>query len=122
MTQVIPYINFVDQSAAAVAFYRDVFGGEADVQTDGERVVHFEFRSGDIHFMGSDLGSDQPGRASTLVLNCDTEEQLSALYARLVEHGVEVFAPTDSGWGAVVAHCVDQFGLTWMLNFDQPQD
>jgi PhnB protein len=80
-----------------------------------------DFQSGDIHFMGSDLQDGQPGRESSVVLNCDTEEQLRNFYALLVDGGNEVFAPTDSGWGAIVAHCTDQFGVTWMLNFDTPQ-
>jgi len=121
MANVIPYINFVDESANAVTFYTSVFGGAVDMQSDGERVVHVDFQSGDIHLMGSDLGSDQSGQQSSLVLNCDTEEQLGTFYARLVDDGTEVFAPNDSGWRAIVAHCIDRFGVTWMLNYDQPQ-
>jgi PhnB protein len=121
MANVVPYLNFVDKSGAAVAFYKDVFGGDAEVQSDGERIVHVDFQSGDIHLMGSDLGSDQPGQESSLVLNCESEEQLRDFYTRLVDGGTQVFAPTDSGWGAIVAHCTDQFGITWMLNYDLPQ-
>jgi PhnB protein len=120
MANVIPYINFVDRSAEAVEFYEGVFGGDAEVQSDEGHVVHLDFQSGDIHFMGSDLGSDQPGQQNSMVLNCDTEEQLRSFYADLMDNGTEVFAPTDSGWGAIVAHCVDRFGVTWMLNYDQP--
>jgi PhnB protein len=121
VANVIPYINFVNRSGAAVDFYKRVFGGDAQVQSEGGRVVHLDFQSGDIHFMGSDLQDGQPGRESSVVLNCDTEEQLRNFYALLVDGGNEVFAPTDSGWGAIVAHCTDQFGVTWMLNFDTPQ-
>ena len=120
MANLVPYINFVEKSGEAVTFYKSVFGGDAEVQSDGERVVHVDFQSGDIHFMGSDLGSDQPGRESSLVLNGDPEEQLRFFFATLVDGGHEVFAPTDGGWGAIVAHCTDQFGITWMLNFDKP--
>jgi PhnB protein len=125
MANVIPYINFVDKSQEAVNFYKSVFGGDAEVQLDGERVIHLDFQSGDIHFMGSDLQSNQPelksGSAYSMVLNCDSEEQLRDFYAKLIDDGKEVFAPTDSGWGAIVAHCIDQFGVTWMLNYDKPQ-
>jgi PhnB protein len=125
MASIVPYLYFVGTSNAAVAFYKDTFGGEAEVQSDGDRVVHFEFRAGDIHFMGSDV--EDPETASMarsggdLVLNCDSEEQLRAFYATLAEGGTEVFAPVDGGWGALVAHCVDGFGVTWMLNFDVPE-
>jgi PhnB protein len=61
------------------------------------------------------------GNGSSLVLNCDSEEQLRDFYAKLVDGGREVFAPTDSGWGAIIAHCTDQFGVTWLMNYDKPQ-
>jgi PhnB protein len=125
MANVIPYINFGDKSQEAVTFYKGVFGGDAEVQLEAERVIHFDFQDGGIHFMGSDLQSDQAGVARSdgysLVLNCDSEEQLRDFYAKLVDGGKEVFAPVDSGWGAIIAHCTDQFGVSWMLNYDKPQ-
>jgi PhnB protein len=121
----VPYINFVDKSREAVAFYKAVFGGEAEVQLDGDRVIHLDFQAGAVHFMGSDLQGDQVdlgrGNGYGLVLNCDSEEQLRDFFAQLVDGGEEVFAPVDGGWGAIVAHCTDQFGVTWMLNYDKPE-
>lgn len=116
MANIIPYINFRNKSQEAVAFYKTIFGGDADMQSDGGHVVQLEFQSGDIHFMGSDTEGSQP----SLVLNCDNEKQLRDFYNKLVEGGESVFAPTDSGWGAIVAHCKDKFGITWMLNYDKP--
>jgi PhnB protein len=125
MANILPYINFGDKSQEAVKFYQGIFGGGAEVQLEGTRVIHLDFQAGDIHFMGSDLQSDQAGLERSndysLVLNCDSEEQLRDFYAKLVDGGREVFAPTDSGWGALIAHCTDRFGVTWMLNYDKPQ-
>jgi len=125
MANILPYINFGEKSQEAITFYKGVFGGDAEVQLEGERVIHFEFQAGDIRFMGSGLQSDQAGlelgNGYSLVLNCDSEEQLRDFYAKLVDGGKEVFAPTDSGWGAIIAHCTDQFGITWLLNYDKPQ-
>jgi PhnB protein len=125
MANILPYINFGEKSQEAIKFYKGVFGGDAEVQLEGERVIHLEFQAGDIRFMGGDLQSDQAGlergNGYGLVLNCDSEEQLRDFYAKLVDGGKEVFAPTDSGWGAIIAHCTDQFGVTWMLNYDKPQ-
>lgn len=124
MANLVPYIYFADKSREAVAFYKGVFGGDAETQSDGERIIHLDFEAGDIHFMGSDLEGEalDPGRSNGygLVLNCDSEEQLGDFYAKLVDGGTEVFAPVDGGWGAIVAHCADQFGVTWMLNYDKP--
>ncbi|HLZ60718.1 MAG TPA: VOC family protein [Ktedonosporobacter sp.] len=125
MANILPYINFGEKSKEAIKLYKDVFGGDAEVQLDGERVIHLDFQAGGIHFMGSGFQSDQAGlergNGYSLVLNCDSEEQLRDFYARLVDGGKEVFAPVDSGWGAIVAHCTDQFGVTWLMNYDKPQ-
>jgi PhnB protein len=125
MANLVPYINFGDKSGEAVKFYKGVFGGEADMQSEGDRVMHLDFKAGDIHFMGSDHQGDEAGLKQatgySMVLNCDSEEQLREFYAKLVDGGKEVFAPVDSGWGAIVAHCTDQFGVTWLLNYDKPQ-
>ena len=125
MANILPYINFGEKSQEAIKFYKGVFGGDAEVQLEGERVIHLEFQAGDIRFMGGDLQSDQAGlergNGYSLVLNCDSEEQLRDFYAKLVDGGKEVFAPVDSGWGAIIAHCTDQFDVTWLLNYDKPQ-
>ena len=125
MANIIPYIYFANTSQEAITFYKSVFGGDAQVQVEGERVIHLDFQADGIHFMGSDLQSDQaePGSGTgySLVLNCDSEEQLRDFYARLADGGKEVFAPTDSGWGAIIAHCTDRFGVTWLMNYDMPQ-
>src|SRR5437660_12428810 len=125
MANILPYINFGDKSQEAIKFYKGVFGGGAEVQQEGKRVIHLEFQADDIHFMGSDLQDDQAGlergNGCSLVLNCDSQEQLRDFYAKLVDGGKAVFAPTDSGWRAIIAHCIDQFVVTWMLNYDKPQ-
>ncbi|HEU0003505.1 MAG TPA: VOC family protein [Ktedonobacteraceae bacterium] len=125
MANIVPYITFAKNGQEAITFYKRVFGGDAEVQVEGERVIHLDFQADGIHFMGSDLQSDQAGlerdNTYSLVLNCDSEEQLRDFYAGLVDGGTEVFAPTDSGWGAIIAHCTDQFGVAWLMNYDQPQ-
>ena len=125
MANVVPYINFVDKSHEALEFYKGVFGGDAETQSEGERVIHLDFRSGDIHFMGGDHQDGPAGLRSSdgygVVLNCDSEDELRDFYAKLADGGTVLFEPVDSGWGAIVAHCADQFGVSWMLNFDAPQ-
>jgi PhnB protein len=124
MATVIPYLNFAGKTALAAEFYKTVFGGDAEVQKDGDRVVQLEFRAGDIHFMGADHDQASAGvglaSATSMVLTCDSEAQLAEWYDKLVAGGATIFAPMDSGWGAVIAHCTDQFGVSWMLNYDKP--
>src|SRR5690349_25025099 len=91
MADIVPYIYFAKNGQEAIKFYKGVFGGDAEVQFDGERVIHLDFQAGGIHFMGSTLQSDQAerGNSSNLVLNCDSEEQLRDFYTRLVYGGKE---------------------------------
>jgi PhnB protein len=123
MASLVPYINFAGKSRQAAQFYERIFNGETSIQEYEGKVVQFEFKPGGIHLMGSDHESANikisGSKGYGLVLNCDTEEQLDSYYAALVEGGIEIFAPTDSGWGAIIAHCMDQFGVSWMLNYDK---
>jgi len=48
MANIIPYINFLHKSNEAVTFYKAIFGGDAEVQMDGDHVIQMEFQAGDI--------------------------------------------------------------------------
>jgi PhnB protein len=93
MASVVPYINFGGKTQEALAFYKDVFGGEADVtlakdgpmgqQTPAEKmdeVFHADYKAGDIHILASDMMSDEAGRDAgnvySLAIMCDSAEQL----------------------------------------------
>jgi len=136
MADIVPYINFADQGREAIEFYKSVFGGDAEVQLVkdspsaaqmpkdwGERIFHFDFKAGDIHFLGSDIISDQAGRVTgnvyALALMCDSVEQLKDYFAKLSNGGKTVWEPRDSEWGSLFGQCVDKYGITWMLNFDK---
>jgi PhnB protein len=136
MAKVVPYINFADRGREAIEFYKGVFGGDAEVQLVkdspsagqmpkewGERIFHLEFKSGDIRFLGSDIISDQAGKVAgnvySLVIECDSAEQLKEYFSKLSEGGKVVWEPRDSEWGSVFGQCVDKFDVQWMLNYDK---
>ena len=138
MANLVPYINFADQGKEAIAFYKGVFGGDAEVQlvTDspnaeqmpkewGERIFHLAFTAGDIHFYGSDIISDQAGKVTGnvhfLVIDCDSAEQLKEWFDKLADGGTVVWEPRDSEWGSLFGQVTDTFGVTWMLNYDKQQ-
>ena len=134
MANIVPYINFADQGKEAIEFYKSVFGGNAEVQLVkqspnaanmpkewGDRIFHLAFTAGDIHFYGSDVISDQAGKVvgnvHSLAINCDSEEQLRDIFAKLSDGGKVVWEPKDSEWGSLYGQCTDKFGITWMLNY-----
>ena len=136
MAQIVPYINFADQGRAAIEFYKSIFGGEADItlvkdspsaskmpKEWGERIFHLDFKAGGIHFLGSDIISDQAGKVAgnvySLAITCDDATQLKDYFSKLSDGGKVVWEPRDSEWGSLFGQCVDKFGIQWMLNFDK---
>lgn len=137
MANIVPYINFADQGREAVAFYKSVFGGDAEIQLVkdsptasgmpkewGERIFHLAFSAGDIHFYGSDVMSDQAGKVVGnvyhLAINCDSAEQLQEWFVKLADGGKVVWEPRESEWGSLFGQVADRFGITWLLNY-QPE-
>ncbi|HEX3568120.1 MAG TPA: VOC family protein [Candidatus Saccharimonadales bacterium] len=136
MAKILPYINFADKGREAIEFYKSVFGGDAEVQYVkdspaaaqmpkewGERIFHLDFEAGDIHFLGSDIISDQagkvPGNVYSLAITCDSEEQLKDYFGKLSDGGKVVWEPRDSEWGSIFGQCVDKFDVQWMLDYSK---
>jgi predicted 3-demethylubiquinone-9 3-methyltransferase (glyoxalase superfamily) len=57
--------------------------------------------------------------AVSLFVQCDTEEEIDRLYARLAEGGQELMALGDHGFSARFGWVNDRFGVSWQLNLQQ---
>ena len=136
MAQSIPYINFADRGKEQLELYKSIFGGDYEItlvkdSPNGnnmpaewaERIMHADFKADGIRLMGSDIISDQAGlergNGYSIVLLCDSAEQLKDYYGKLVDGGKEVWAPQDSEWGAIFGQCADKYGVQWMLEYDK---
>jgi PhnB protein len=134
MAQLTPYINFAGKTAEALEFYEAIFGGEADVQLAKEgpnaantpadkldQVFHSYYHNDHFAFMASDMMSDEAGRdvgnVLSLVLDCDSAEQLRDWFDKLADGGKVVWPVRDSEWGSMFAQATDKFGITWLLNY-----
>ncbi len=139
MATITPYINFADQGREAIEFYKSIFGGDAEINLVkdsamaeqmpaewGDRIMHLDFKAGDLRFMGSDIISDQAGKVAgntyALTMQCDSAEQLKEYFAKLSDGGSIIMAPTDSSWGGIFAQCSDKYSVMWMLNYDKPAE
>ena len=129
------YLNFNENCLEAMNFYKDCLGGELTLQKVSEmpemaammpshfadKILHSTLVSGDIVIMGSDLNRSTPieGNTISLCINCDTEEQTRAFFTSLGKNGKVMDELNDMPWGALFGSLVDQYGKTWLFNFDR---
>jgi len=130
-----PYLNFHGEAREALAFYRDVFGGELTVSTfadlgmtdvpeaESEFVMHgqLETPSG-FTLMASDVPSHMPFARGTnqfsvsLSGKADDDAELRGYWERLSD-GAEIQEPLSTApWGAAFGMLADRFGVNWLVN------
>lgn len=126
------HLNFRGDARAALAFYRDVFGGELTILTYadmgngddpatadhvvwGQVVADNGFRvmAYDVHpFLEWDRGID-PFFVS---VRGDDADELQRLWGGLAE-GATVRQPLEpSAWAPLYGQLTDRFGVTWVLD------
>ena len=134
-TRLNPYISFDGNARAALEFYEGVFGGTLRVNTFGEfgapdepgadKVMHgmLETASG-FTLMAADTppGMDySPGNNISVSLSGDDDAELRRYWDSLSTNGTVAIPLEKQMWGDEFGMCVDQFGITWLVNITQPQ-
>ncbi|MDB4948502.1 MAG: hypothetical protein JWM27_1151 [Gemmatimonadetes bacterium] len=133
MKEITPYLNFDGTCREAMTFYQGVLGGEMFVMTFGEgefdsppeardRLIHARLTRGSMVLMASDSmpGMElKKGNDVWLNLQCETDEEVDALYPKLSDGGQGMMAPHDAFWGSRFAMLTDRFGFHWMLNHER---
>ncbi|SOC11502.1 PhnB protein [Ureibacillus xyleni] len=121
MRSASPYI-FVDNCIEVIEFYRNLFSGEIrNIQLDDDgKCVYAELflGGGSIHFSDT-FGQTQKGDNVRISLECESEEEIRRVYQSLIVDGKITFELQLTSWGALHANVVDQFGVGWLLNFQQ---
>ena len=134
-TRLNPYISFDGNARQALEFYQGVFGGSLDLNTFGEsgapdpdiadKIMHGQLESDSGYtLMGSDTppGQEhQPGTNISVSLSGDDSEELRGYWEKLSGAGTVSMPLEKQVWGDEFGLCVDQFGITWMINISQPQ-
>ncbi len=119
MQQLYPCLWFDDQAEEAVAFYRGIFKdsrvtaithyGASSAKASGRKegsVMTIDFELNGQRYMalnGGPIYKFTP--AISLVLHCDTQEELDYYWNKLTEGGSEVAC----GW------LTDKFGMSWQI-------
>jgi len=134
--QVIPYITFTDgQCAKALKFYKEVLNAkiEQEMKFEGspmetpenkELILHTSFKIGTSQIMASDTTKSSDvtvGNNITMSLDLQSKAEVDRIFTALSKGGKVVMALNDTFWGAYFGILIDQFGIQWMFNFDEPQ-
>ena len=123
------YLFFNGNCREAMNFYRNIFGGELQIQTFGEadnscpeamkdNVMHCRLYGGDILLMASDNpGSEPLGTGKVhLALGGSDEEKLREIFDGLSAGG-KVGQPLEKQmWGDIYGDLRDKYDVQWMVN------
>jgi PhnB protein len=126
-----PYLNFKDNTRAAMEFYRTVFGGKLQLSTfkdyhasqdpsEENKIMHsvLEAENG-ITFMASDTPNRmefRPGTNMSMSLSGDNEAELTGYFEQLSAGGTVTMPLQKAMWGDSFGMCTDQFGVQWLVN------
>lgn len=130
-----PYISFNGNARQAMEFYKDVFGGELNMNTfaefgspdgpDADKIMHAQLESpSGFTLMASDTPegmSYNPGDTISVSLSGDDAAELRGYWEKLAAAGKVTMPLEKQMWGDEFGMVVDQFGIQWMVNIGQPQ-
>jgi PhnB protein len=130
-----PYLHFDGTTRQAMEFYKEVLGGELQIQTVGEtpwaadmpqmpgatpdKVMHSSLTKGDLVIMAADMmdpSTFKSGDTVSLCLVCESKKEIEDQYQKLSEGG-EIFMALDKAPFGWIAMFTDRFGVDWMLQF-----
>lgn len=142
MMTVSTYLTFNGTCEAAFNFYKSVFGGEFEYmgkfkdmpdnpdhtisEADKEKIMHVALPiSKEITLFGSDVGGEWStqviqGTNFSLSINTDSKAEADRFFNALSVNGIVTMPMNETFWGAYFGMFVDQFGIQWMVNYDDP--
>ncbi len=134
--QLNPYIFFNGNCEEAFTFYAQVFGGKIEALSRHEgtpaasqvppewrsKILHARLKVGEHVLMASDA---PPGRFHTpqgfsLSINLTDPAEADRVFSALAKKGSVTMPIEKTFWAARFGMLVDQFGIPWMINCDQP--
>jgi PhnB protein len=135
--QLNPYLMFNGRCEAAFKFYERCLGGKivamlthaetpiAD-QVPSEmrdKIIHARLVVGDKVLMGSDAPPDryEEAKGFSVTLGIDDPVEAERVFHALAENGTVGMPIQKTFWAIRFGMLVDQFGIPWMVNCEQPQ-
>ena len=130
-TKLNPYINFKDNTRAAMEFYQAVFGGKLTMNTfkefqssqgsdEDNLIMHAELETENgLTLMASDTPDRmayQPGNNLSISLSGDNKAELTGYFEKLSDGAMVAMPLTASPWGDTFGMFTDKFGVGWLVN------
>jgi PhnB protein len=130
-TRLNPYLSFRDTARPAMDFYQSVFGGEltrstfadlhaSDDPAEQDKIMHSMLTTDTgLVLMAADTpnGMDlTPGTNFAISLSGEDETELRGYWDELAAGGTVTMPLEPAPWGDSFGMCVDQFGVSWMVN------
>jgi len=122
----VPFLMFQGEARQALALYREVFPDYEAIAlaAHGPGEQAGQVAQALIRVGGQELRLfDSPPvhdftftPAISLFIDCDDEQQLRDLAARLGEGGAVMMAVDNYGFSALYTWITDRFGVSWQLN------
>ncbi len=141
MTTINTYLRFNGNCEEAFLFYKKIFNSEFQhlgrfseipssegmphiAEADKDKVMHVTLPiGGGTMLMGSDTmapyNSDfQEGNNFSISILTESKEEADRIFASLSDNGKIVMPLNKTFWNSYFGMCVDQFGISWMVNMN----
>ena len=136
MSTLVPYLNFEGNCKEAMKFYKDCLDAQLEIQTVEQSpmadqmppemkdfVLHARLEKGNMILMASDAKDKNMTRGDmlTLMVQCDTEEEIKVYFANLSAGGKVNMPLAKQFWGATYGQVTDRYGVLWAFNYEGRQ-
>lgn len=132
------YLNFNGNTEQAFNFYQSVFGGtfstlqrfegspgcEGIPEPERNGIMHIALPiGGNSILMGTDVPSVMPqvvpGTNISISIDTESEAEANQIFTALAQGGNVQMPLEKTFWGAYFGMLSDQFGIQWMVNYDE---
>jgi PhnB protein len=133
-TRLNPYLNFNGTARQALEFYESVFGGTLTLNTfasfgrqdpaDADKIMHGQLETAAGYtIMAADVGGGMeyhPMSGFAVSLSGDEGDTLRGYWEKLSAKGTITMPLAKQVWGDEFGMCVDEFGVSWLVNISEP--
>lgn len=134
--QLNPYLSFNGNCEAAFQFYARCLGGKIEAMIPHEgtpmaehvpsewrnKILHARLIAGDSALMGSDTSPEryEEPKGFSVSINIANPADAERVFHALAESGTVRMPIQQTFWAIRFGMLVDQFGIPWMINCEQP--